>query len=402
MAIRIKVANSQQEIDDALWIRHEVFVVEDGKFGGKPLPDARIIDRFDAFPYVWNIIAYDGVEPIATIRLTRENQLGLPAEKYFDFNEYRKAAANQLESTSHASGESKASPVFGSAGMLAVRERWRKRRDVIRAMYKVAAGVCASSDVTHIVAAVNHQTANMYRRLGFSPLTEKFWIEEIGEYVISLAATAENFCEWAFRDLPRTPLTVFKDSFERVFLRAGEKIFSEGDEGREAYIIQSGNVRITCRRKESKELMLAHMLHGDLFGELALIDEKPRSATAVAITDAELITLDRDAFMRDVSAHPDRIRHLLEVFTERLRHMDDMVMALAFSPKRKRLEFALGLARLRTIPDRKHTGQQVFKGGPSDLASSAAVDEVEARRFLDRASEKGELTYSQKTIRFLR
>ena len=40
--------------------------------------------------------------------------------------------------------------------------------------------------------------------------------------------------------------------------------------------------------------------------------------------------------MRDVSAHPDRIRHLLEVFTERLRHMDDMVMAFAFSPKRKR------------------------------------------------------------------
>ena len=92
--------------------------------------------------------------------------------------------------------------------------------------------------------------------------------------------------------------------------------------------------------------------------------------------------------MRDVSAHPDRIRHLLEVFTERLRHMDDMVMALAFSPKRKRLEFALGLARLRTIPDRKHAGQQVFKGEPSDLASSAAVDEAEARRFLDRASEK--------------
>ena len=94
MAIRITVASSQQEIDDALWVRHEVFVVEDGKFGGKPLPDARIIDRFDAFPHVWNIIAYDGAEPIATIRLTRENQLGLPAEKYYDFGEYRKSARN--------------------------------------------------------------------------------------------------------------------------------------------------------------------------------------------------------------------------------------------------------------------------------------------------------------------
>lgn len=74
MAIRIKVASTQQESDDALWVRHEVFAVEDGNFGGNPLPDGRIIDRFDAFPHVWNIIAYDGVEPIATIRLTGENQ----------------------------------------------------------------------------------------------------------------------------------------------------------------------------------------------------------------------------------------------------------------------------------------------------------------------------------------
>ena len=109
--------------------------------------------------------------------------------------------------------------------------------------------------------------------------------------------------------------------------------------------------------------MLAHMLNGDLFGELALIDEKPRSATAVAITDAELITLDRETFNREVSANPDQMRQLLKIFTERLRHMDDMVMALAFSPRKERLEFALALARLRTIPDRRHVGQQVYNGG---------------------------------------
>lgn len=401
MAIRIKVANTQQEVDDALWVRHEVYVVEDGKFGGQPLTDARIIDRFDAFPHVWNIIAYDGSDAIATIRVTRENQLGLPAEKYYDFSAYRIAARQELVFADRAIGDPASEPVFGSAGMLAVRKPWRKRRDVIRAMYKVAAGICVSINLTHILVVVNHQTANMYRRLGFSPLAESLWVDEIGEYVTPLAATAEKFCEWAFSDLPKTPLTAFKDSFERLFLRAGERIFSEGEEGQEAYIIQSGNVRITCRRKESEELMLAHMLHGDLFGELALIDEKPRSATAIAISDAELITLDREAFMREVSARPDRIRQLLEIFTERLRRMDDMVMALAFAPKKKRLEFALGLARLRTIPDRKHEGHRVFKGGPSDLASSAAVDETTARRFLDKASNKGELIYSEKTIRFL-
>ena len=78
MAIRLKVAKTPEEIDDALWVRHEVFIVEDGKFGGKPAPDARMMDRFDALPDVYNIIAYDGDEPIATIRLTKENEIGLP------------------------------------------------------------------------------------------------------------------------------------------------------------------------------------------------------------------------------------------------------------------------------------------------------------------------------------
>jgi len=52
MPIRIKLARSPKEIDDALWLRHEVFVVEDGKFGGKPVPGHRLVDHFDAFPSV--------------------------------------------------------------------------------------------------------------------------------------------------------------------------------------------------------------------------------------------------------------------------------------------------------------------------------------------------------------
>ena len=44
MAIRLKVAKTPEEIDDALWVRHEVFIVEDGKFGGKPMAGKRMMD----------------------------------------------------------------------------------------------------------------------------------------------------------------------------------------------------------------------------------------------------------------------------------------------------------------------------------------------------------------------
>ena len=86
MPITLKIAETAKEIDDALWVRHEVFVVEDGRFGGKPLHGERLIDRYDALPETWNVVAYDGAEPVATIRLFKENELGLPVDDLFDFS----------------------------------------------------------------------------------------------------------------------------------------------------------------------------------------------------------------------------------------------------------------------------------------------------------------------------
>ena len=57
MPIKIKIAESSREIDDALWLRHEVFVIEDGKFGGQPLHGHRLVDRFDALRDVYHVVA---------------------------------------------------------------------------------------------------------------------------------------------------------------------------------------------------------------------------------------------------------------------------------------------------------------------------------------------------------
>ncbi len=403
MSIHLKVARTHKEIDDALWVRHEVIVIEDGKFGGQPLPDERLIDRFDVFPGVDNIVAYDGDEAIATIRLAKENVFGLPADQLFDFTDYREAAQRELVEQQRARKMYFNDPavVLGSAGMLAIRRGWRGRRDVIRAMFKMAAGVCYVSGVTHIVVTVNHETASMYRRLGFTPLAKKIWIEEIGNHIIPLASSTQSFYDWAFGDLPPSPLNIFQDSFQRVFLRQGETVFSEGDAGGSAYIIDSGTVRISRQTPDGSELTLTHLERGDLFGELALIDAKPRSASAVAMTDVELITLERSAFMDGLAHKPQHIQQILEIFTARIRRMDELALVLAYAPVGKRLTFALELLRERAIPDRKRAGHRVSKGGPMELALSAAVDEETAKRFLEERRERGELKYSSKQISFL-
>lgn len=404
MAIRIKFARSAKEIDDALWLRHEVFVIEDGKYGGEALPGNRMVDRFDAFPHVYNIIAYDNDEPIATIRLIKESTSGLPVDMLFDFTNYRASVA---ASEKDPKGESKEfaptqNPVFGSAGMLAIRENWRRRRDVIRAMFRMSAAICRSNGATHLLVVVNHDTAGMYRRLGFQVLSERFWVDSIENYVVPLATSTEVFLEWALGGVVNSPLMPFEDSFERHVLRAGEVVFSEGDVGHDAYVIESGHIKISRISSSGRELTLTQLTSGDLFGELALVDNDPRSATATATSDVELITLNRNAFLRDLKNNPERSQQLFKIFAGRLRNMDELAVALAFSPDKQRLDFALEIARRRASHDKTNPEQKIFRGGSEEFACIAAVEDSMAKEYLEDLSREGELELTAKNIVFFR
>ncbi len=389
MPIKIKLAHTPKEIDDALWLRHEVFVIEDGKFGGKALHGSRMVDRFDAFPSVFHVIAYEDAEPVATMRLVKDSEGGLPADELFDFDRYRRRAL--LETSS---------PVFGSAGMLAIRAQWRRRRDVIRAMFRMAAAVCRREGATHILMAVNFETAGMYQRLGFTPLSEKIWIEEIGNHIVPLAGITDQFVAWAFQGLPETPLSDFQDSFERMVFRSGEKVFDEGARGEHAFVVDSGEVRITRRSKNGEELILANLGRGDMFGELALLDDQSRSASAVASADSELMTLDRRTFQSQLHSHPERSSSLFRMFASRMRAMDELAIVLAFAGPAQRLEFAIEVARQQAVPDRNDPARTLFHGGATELARMAAVSEQEAERFLQGLRSAGALDITPKHISF--
>ncbi|AFL76088.1 N-acyl amino acid synthase FeeM domain-containing protein [Thiocystis violascens] len=201
MAIQLKVACSPQEIDDALWLRHHVYVTEEGLYEGKNWPDQRIVDRFDVIPKVAHILAYDRNTPVGGIRLNCETRLGLPPERYFDFRFH-------LRSLAHTSIHHTTPPIIASGGMLAVRKGWRQRRDVILAIYRVAAGVFFSWDVTRIIATVSHKSASMYHRMGFVSVADQIWNPEIGDHIVPIMADAKNYYRWAFGEsqIPINPI----------------------------------------------------------------------------------------------------------------------------------------------------------------------------------------------------
>jgi CRP-like cAMP-binding protein len=86
-------------------------------------------------------------------------------------------------------------------------------------------------------------------------------------------------------------------SDERVF-SGGETIFEEGSSGDSMMIILSGEARVSHRPESTREETLSILKKGDFFGEMALLDDLPRSATVIAHTDAFLLEISRPKFMR--------------------------------------------------------------------------------------------------------
>jgi hypothetical protein len=104
--------------------------------------------------------------------------------------------------------------------------------------------------------------------------------------------------------------------------QSGDVIFEEGDLGDEAFMIVSGAVEISTRSGEDREV-LASLRRGEFFGEMALVDDQPRMATATAIEDATVSVVPQEVFKKRLAwlAEEDRmISHVMEVLVTRLRH----------------------------------------------------------------------------------
>jgi CRP/FNR family cyclic AMP-dependent transcriptional regulator len=105
--------------------------------------------------------------------------------------------------------------------------------------------------------------------------------------------------------------------------RKSEVIFEEGSTGSEMYLIHSGRVLLSVQQNETQQTPLVVLNPGDFFGEMALVDDSPRSVTASAVEDdTELIVMDRARFMFMVRQQPEFALSLMHTLCRRLRDMD--------------------------------------------------------------------------------
>jgi CRP/FNR family cyclic AMP-dependent transcriptional regulator len=104
------------------------------------------------------------------------------------------------------------------------------------------------------------------------------------------------------------------NNIEARSFKAGSVIFREGDAANELFVIKSGQVRIQIGNRTVTELG-----QESIFGEMALIDSEPRSATATAMTDVELVPVSEKQFLFLVSQTPYFALKVMRVLAQRLR-----------------------------------------------------------------------------------
>jgi CRP-like cAMP-binding protein len=171
-----------------------------------------------------------------------------------------------------------------------------------------------------------------------------------------------------FRDAGDPALAQVVGRLRQRRFRRNEVIFHQGDPGDSLHIVDEGSVKITLPSPEGDEAIIATLRQGDFFGELALLDGAPRSATAVALEPTTTLALPRDAFLELLDQDRGLRDALLTGLAHELRRVTGHVEELHFLDLAGRL--AMRLSRLARDAD--PSSDEVRLDWPytqSDLAS---------------------------------
>lgn len=149
----------------------------------------------------------------------------------------------------------------------------------------------------------------------------------------------------------------------------GAAIFTKGEPGDSMMAVLRGRVTISAPSSDGRQVVLSVVREGEVFGEIALLDGKERTATATAAADCELLVVKRPDFIAVLRRQPELSLPLLMVFCERLRHTDEQVEDFAFLD----LEARIAKTLLR-LAEEQNDGQ--VSGAAGIKISQRALGEI--------------------------
>jgi CRP-like cAMP-binding protein/N-acyl-L-homoserine lactone synthetase len=378
MSVRIRLATTPTDFDQLFKVRHRVFMEEKRYF--PPTPDGRLVDRFDAFPTTANIIAVAEGRVVGGVRIVEPSPVGVPADHFFDFGPYLPAGNIRVGSGSmlvveeqyrriprvtfamlgmmyywalrkgltHITGvaATEAEKLFLGSGYVPVHPRFFHPESQLEALPVVLeisklndrfAAFVDRHDMRHFLKSFErqfHQAGETIISAG-EPGSAAYVIVE-GRVGVSVGpgpamnAFSRDDAPLSSRGpglwsngptssrSPHAPSAPISNpssaggpmSSRPTVALSGPPSSRPGDDGPRS-------------RRPAAPVAVREMGSGEVFGELSLITSNPRSANVVALTDVDLMVLEREAFHKQVAENPQVALNLLAVLGRRLTTVTD-------------------------------------------------------------------------------
>jgi CRP-like cAMP-binding protein len=186
--------------------------------------------------------------------------------------------------------------------------------------------------------------------------------------MVSSAAKSLKRCD-VFHTLTDSVIESLVQKVEPVSLTKGEALFQKGDVGDALYVLEEGWVKMVGTDKDGQEVVFNQEGPGAVIGEMALIDNEPRSAGVVALTDAQLLRLSSDSFLDVMEAQPVLGREISKNIITRLR------LATTY------IELAIEWSKEIAAGNYDYVEKQTQTEGATVVAASSS-DRERATRFL--------------------
>jgi CRP/FNR family cyclic AMP-dependent transcriptional regulator len=200
-----------------------------------------------------------------------------------------------------------------------------------------------------------------------------------------------------FSSLPQEDQENLASLVRRKAVRKGELLFRQGDEGTALYIILQGRIKISVSRR-TDTVTLAILGRGEFLGEMALLDDLPRSADAIALEDSQLYTLNRKDFLSFLKNNENAVHAVLSSLSLRLRKTDNLLAEMCFLNLTTRL--ANKLVELAEPLEAGETKPQVrtLKISQQELGDILGVSRESINKELKILRGKGYVSTSRNSI----
>ena len=197
-----------------------------------------------------------------------------------------------------------------------------------------------------------------------------------------------------FSNMPHENLELLAGQIQHRKYIKNNIVIAEGEQSDSLYIVNEGKIKIFISDSEGREMQLKILGPGDYFGELALIDQKPRSASAITLCDSDLSVITSKDFMQCLHIHPEMAIHLLRVLASCLREATESQRQLALMDVYSRLKITL-----QTL-SKEVSGIYILEPKPTqqDIASMIGASREMVSRIFKYLKDGGYIETSKTSI----